>query len=633
MARMGEFQPYIHPRERPQEFTLRSALAGALAGIIFGSANAYLGLKVGLTISTSIPIAVIAVAILKASRNKSILEANMIQTIGSASSSLASGLIFTVPALFLWGMPPSIAQMTLWGGAGGLLGCLFMILLRRPLIVKEHDTLPYPEGTACAAVLKAADKGGVGAKPVFWGMGIGALLQFFTSFLKLYPTKISLTLPILPKGEIGLVTSPALLAVGFILNYRISAIIVSGGLLAAVLIIPMLAYLGGMANVPIPPITDQLMGSLSAKDIWHNYVRFIGAGAVASAGIITVVRGLPMMIESFGKGFESLKMSRAMRAKQARTDQDLSMKWILALTTGIILVLALVPGLLGDLSYGPARFVAALAIAIFAFLFVTVSSRIVGMVGVSSNPTSGMTIVTLLGTSLVFASLGWTDAAGRATALIVGCVVAVAASIAGDTSQDLKTGYLLGATPYRQQVGELLGVVSSCTFIAAAIWMLGQTYTFGSEALPAPQATLMKTVIDGVLQANLPWELVMLGVGITVVAELIGIPSLPFAVGVYLPVYILTPIFVGGCLRRFVESRRAAKHQRQDDEASAGILLSSGLIAGEGLFGICIATYAFTFGLPQGLGLAFSSGTIGYVLTTAIFVALAIGLVRVAQKR
>lgn len=625
---MGLPAPYIASKESPPEFTPRALLTGALAGIIFGSANAYLGLRVGLTISTSIPIAIIAVALFQLRRGRSTLEVNMVQTIGSASSSLASGLIFTVPALFLWGVPPGVAAMALWGCAGGILGTLFMILLRRPLIVEAHETLPYPEGTACAEVIKAAEAGGVGARPVFVGIGIGALYKFCQGFAMLWASKLWVTLPILPKAMLGFETSPALLGVGYILNYRIAAVVVSGGLLAWLVLIPTLAYVGNLATQPIPPVTDLLLSALAPKDIWHHYVRFIGAGAVASAGIITVLRGLPTMIRSFLQGWTALRAGAAARAGCARVDRDLPVSWILAGVGIIILGLAAVPGLLGPLSMGGGRIVAAVAIALFSFLFVTVSSRIVGMVGVSTNPTSGMTIVTLLGTSLVFYWLGWTDDAGRATALIVGAVVAVAASVAGDISQDLKTGFLLGATPRQQQVGELLGVITSCAFIAAAIWMLGQTYTFGSEELPAPQATLMRTVIDGVLTGNLPWALIMLGVGITVFCEVTGIPSLPFAVGVYLPVVALVPIYFGGILRRYVDYRRRRQQTLTDSEP--GVLLSSGLIAGEGICGILIAVVAFIRGTGAGWPLPLPAPW-DQIVSLAVFVALIGYLLRVAR--
>lgn len=622
---MEKVQPYISAEQQPREFTLRAVVLGIISGIIFGAANAYLGLRVGFTISTSVPIAIIAVAVLHFLRNGSVLETNIVQSIGSASSSLSSGLIFTVPALFIWGMPPSVAQMAVWSCFGGLLGATFMILLRKPLIVEAHDTLPYPEGTACAEVIKAADAGGAGAGPVFKGIGISMALKTCLSFLKLWPAKVAVAIPALPKALFSLETSPALLGVGYILNYRVSATVVGGGILSWLVLIPALAYVGELASVPVPPVTNELIANLSPKQIWHNYIRFIGAGAVAAAGIITVLRGLPTMIQSFQHGLHALK-NRHAAANAPRTDRDIPMKWIFIIVGSIIAILALVPGLLGGLSEGPGRFVAACAITFFAFIFVTVSSRIVGMVGVSTNPTSGMTIVTLLGTSMLFYALGWTDDAGKATALIVGTVVCVAASISGDISQDLKTGYLLGSTPRSQQIGELFGVLTSCTFIAGAIWMLGQTFVFGGEELPAPQATLMQTVIDGVMQANLPWALILLGVGITFFIELMGIPSLAFAVGVYLPLSALVPIYIGGIVRYCVDKRR-----KTQSDAADGILFSSGLIAGEGLTGILLAAYAFGFGKASGIGLSLSAPW-DQLLSVSVFVALALWLYRIARK-
>jgi len=485
-------------------------------------------LYVGLTVSTSIPLAVISVAWLKVLQpfagRPSILDYNMVQTVGSASSSLASGVIFTIPALFLWGYDPTIVQMGMLALLGGILGILFMFPLRRCLIVREHGKLPYPEGTATSEVLIAADKGGAKAKNIFLGMAVGAAYKLMTGFLLLWPTKISVRLPIMKKAEIGMETWPMLLGVGYILNYRIASIMVAGGLLSWVGIIPIIAYFGEFINIPMFPETELPIIEMEPSQIWDKYIRYVGAGAVAFAGIITVFRSLPTMYNSLAAGLKGLGASASeARKHQLRTERDLPMNVVFLGTLAVALILAFTPQILGIGITTGVRIISAVAIVIFAFLFVTVSSRIVGYVGVSSNPTSGMTIVALLGTSLAFYFFGWTDEIGKTAALTVGTVVCVAASIAGDTSQDLKCGYIVGASPRKQQTGEIIGVLTSAFFIVAAVWLLGESYTFGSEDLPAPQAMLMKTVIEGVLQADLPWSLVLAGAAFAMVAELVGI--------------------------------------------------------------------------------------------------------------
>ncbi len=630
---MTGLKPYVPADKRIREFTVRAIVLGSLFGVVFGTANAYLGLRVGLTISTSIPVAVMTVALLRLLSPmlgaSTILEHNTSQTIGSASSSLASGIIFTIPALFLWGLNPSIAKIGMVAMLGGLLGVLCMIPLRRFLIVREHATLPYPEGTACGEVLKAADVGGARAKPVFLGLGIGFLYKAMTGFLSAWPSKVSFNLPLIKKAAIGLKATPALLGVGYILGFRISAIMVAGGLLSWVVLIPLIAHFGDLLTTPMFPETVKTIAQMNPGEIWNRYIRHIGAGAVAFAGIITVIKSVPTMYHSLVIGIQELKSRHVDSNTIKRTDRDLPMSVVFLGVTAIVLVIALVPGLIGTMDFFPHRVIVALCIAIFAFMFVTVSSRIVGLVGVTSNPTSGMIIVTLLGTSLLFYIIGWTDISGMATALTIGTVVGIAASIAGDTSQDLKTGYIVGATPGKQQIGELIGVVTCAFFIAAAVWLLGETFGFGTEELPAPQATLMMTVVEGVLQANLPWGLVLTGAALAAVAELLSVPSLPFAVGIYLPLNTMTPVFVGGCIRRLVE------HLRKSHESShgRGVLLSSGLIAGEGLMGVAIAFYAFYMGgKPKGLGLDWSP-VVGQLISLAFFALLGYYLFRIARKK
>ena len=637
------YQPYVSGEtESLPEFTVKAVVLGILFGIIFGAANAYLGLRAGLTISTSIPVAVMTVAVFRAlesaGRGGTILEANLAQTTGSASSSLASGVIFTLPALFMWGVAPGLVQMTMLAMTGGLLGILFMIPLRRFLIQREHGNLPYPEGTACAEVLVANEVGGSKARYVFYGLAGGAAFKFLTSWLRAIPDDVHAKIPFLKKGELGMDLSPALFGVGYILGPRVAAIMVGGGLLAWLVIIPAIAYWGEARLLPLFPEAQLLIKDMSPGQIWTRYVRYIGAGAVATAGIITLMRSLPVMIQSIRIGASQLAQDRGAGGpvKMARTDTDLSLKFVGIGLIVLFLVLAIPTIAFPALGGLFPRLLAAFCVVVFSFLFVTVASRIVGLVGVTSNPTSGMTIATLLGTAGVFLAMGWTDLNGKVAALTVGCVVAIAASIAGDTSQDLKTGFLLGATPRRQQTAELIGVLSSATFVCLSVMLLAETFGFGSAELPAPQATLMKIVIDGVLDQSLPWTLVGIGAGIALVCEVLRIPSLPFAVGVYLPVATMTPVFLGGLLRGLLE-RSSKSEEQTTDRREKGILLGSGFVGGEGLLGVGIAAVAFIYGSkPEGIGTAWMGSELAIALggaaAFALFVAGFVWLVKRRQE-
>jgi putative OPT family oligopeptide transporter len=607
----SDFEPYTPAREFPPEFTLRAAIAGICFGIIFGAANTYLGLRVGLTISTSIPVAVMTVALFTALRRISqpahILEANMSQTIGSASSSVASGSLFTLPALFLWNMDPSLLQMTTLGMLGGLIGVLFMVPLRRLLIVREHGNLPYPEGTACSEVLKASVDAGGRGRFVFLGLGIGALYKILGSLLQLWPGRVHMKIPGLPRGEIGTDVSAALTGVGWILGVRVATVMVSGGLLSSLIIIPAIAIWGANRPEPLYPETVDLIRDMPAGRIWTRYVRYIGAGAVAMGGLLTLIRSLPTMIESFRLGFAEMRQRMGNGASDhvPRTNRDLSLRTVFLGATSIALLVAILPALIGDVA-SSMRLLGALLIAVLAFFFVTVSSRIVGLVGVTSNPTSGMTIAALLVMSGAFYLMGWTDPISKGAVLMLGTIVCVATSIAGDTSQDLKTGFLLGATPRKQQLGEFVGVLTSALFVCLTLVFLDKAYSFGSPELPAPQATLMKLVIEGVLDAELPWALVAVGMGIALVVDLLKLPTLAFAVGVYLPGAVMVPIFFGGLLRWFLERRTASKEAAKG-LAEKGVLLGSGLVGGEGLVGVGIAGLAFALGhAPQGIGHAWA---------------------------
>jgi len=582
----------VPPEPSVVEFTVRAAVAGIVFGIIFGAANAYLGLRVGLTVATSIPIAVLTVAFFRLMGGRRqggmILEANLAQTIGSASSSLASGTIFTIPALFLWGIIPPFWQVAGLALLGAILGISAMVPLRRLLIVKSAGELPYPEGTACAEVLRATAAESSGGKWIFLGLAVGALLKLSIGGFALIEPALTAALPFLPKAQLALEIAPALLAVGYILGYRQSSIMVSGSLISALVLTPLIALVGAGLTTPLFPETTATIGALSAGQIWSKYVRYIGAGAVAAAGIVTVFRALPVMAQSLGAVLRGLKRQGTgpdAAGPVERTDRDVPGWVVLAGPAIVVLALAGIPGLLaGNMSFVP-RLASALGVGIFGIVFVVVSSRIVGLIGVSSNPTSGMTLVPLLGTALVFVLFGWTDPSARAAILTVGTVVCIAASKAGDISQDLKTGWLVGATPAKQQAGQFLGAAFACWAVAGTVLLLGKAFTFGSPELPAPQATLMKTVIDGVLTGSLPWGLVGTGAAFSLCALLAGLPGLAFAVGLYLPLGSLTPIYLGGAVRRLVEARR----KEGPREGDPGILAASGMIAGEGLAGVAIA--------------------------------------------
>jgi len=633
----GSYEPFVAAGESPPEFTFKAVLAGILFGIIFGAANAYLGLKVGLTISTSIPVAVITVAafrlLARTGVQSSILEANLSQTVGSASSSVASGVIFTLPALFLWGLDPSLLQMTLLAMCGGLLGVLFMIPLRRFLIAREHGKLPYPEGTACAEVLVASQVGGGRATNVFKGLAVGAGFKFLAGTLKLFPDSLHMKVPFLKKGELGLENSGALFGVGYILGPRIGAVMVGGGLLSWLVIIPMIAWWGEGQSAPFYPETVRLIGEMTPSQIWTRYVRYIGAGAVATGGLITLVRSIPTMIESFKVGARQLrKRMQGAGGLISRLEDDLSLRTVGLGVLTLVAVMTLARPVFAVLDGVGPRLLAATLVTIAAFFFVTVSSRIVGLVGVTSNPTSGMTIATLLATSGIFLLLGWTDDMGKVAALTIGCVVAIAASIAGDTSQDLKTGFLLGATPRRQQVGELVGVLTSAIFVCLTVLALNESYGFGTAELAAPQATLMKIVIEGVLEQSLPWSLVAIGAGIAIVAELFRIPSLPFAVGVYLPVSTMVPLFLGGLMRHFAETR-AGDEDAAADVREKGVLFGSGLVGGEGLLGVGVAVAAVVLKkAPAGIGSDWAGAAAQWV-GLAAFLILAYYFWRVVHQR
>jgi putative OPT family oligopeptide transporter len=621
------------PPDSTAEFTLKAVVTGVALGIVFGAANAYLGLRVAMTVSASIPAAVMTVALFKLfGSTGTLLEANISQTIGSASTALATGTIFTIPALSLWGMLPPYLEVVILCFLGGLLGISAMIPLRRMLIVDAHDELPYPEGTACAEVLRATAEGVSGSEWIFYGMAVGAAVKLLIALAFLLPSEISVALPVLPKAVLALEIAPALLGVGFILGYRQAAVCVAGSIISSLALTPLIAWLGEGLSAPLYPETTRLVSQMSAGDIWSRYVRYIGAGSVATAGILTVLRGLPAMAGSF------LAVARGMRERagaaadvRPRTDRDLPGAFVIGGIVTVVAVAALVPGVFAG-GMGPAqRAVCAAGVGFFGVLFVAVAARIVGIVGVSSQPTSGIALVTLLGTATVFAAAGWTDAGARAAVLTVGTIVAIAASKAGDISQDLKTGYLVGATPAKQQFGQLIGAAFACWAVAGTVMLLGRAYGFGTQALPAPQATLMKTIIEGVLSGQLPWGLVLTGGGLSIGAMLCGASGLAFSIGVYLPLATMAPLYVGGCVRALSERRSGAAGQ-SESAGDPGILAASGLVAGEGLAGVLVAGLVAGGLVPKAMDSRLS-GLAGELLSLATVCLVLLFLNRAGARR
>lgn len=597
MENKNKFKPYVAAEKITPELTVTSIIMGVLLAVVFGAANAYLGLRVGMTVSASIPAAVIAMGVIRILlRRNSILESNLVQTIGSAGESLAAGAIFTLPALFLWAAEgkmdkPNLIEITLIALIGGLLGVFFMIPLRNALIVKEHGTLPYPEGTACAEVLLAGEKGGSSASTVFAGLGFAALFKFIIDGLKVVSGEISVRVKGFA-GEIGTQIYPAVMSVGYICGARISSYMFSGGVLSWLVLIPIIVLFGGESTLyPATQSISELYASGGAGAIWSSYIRYIGAGALAAGGIISLVKSMPLIVKTFGGAVKNMKGAGV--SGDERTARDINIKIVVVAILVLTILIWLIPAI-------PVSLLGAFIIVIFGFFFATVSSRMVGLVGSSNNPVSGMAIATLLISTLILKLTGADGVAGMASAIAIGSIICIVSAIAGDTSQDLKTGYILGATPRKQQIGEIIGVVAAALAIGGTLYLLDSAWGFGSDELGAPQATLMKIIVEGVMGGDLPWGLVFIGVFIAVVVELIGIPVLPFAIGVYLPVQLNACIMVGGIIR-FVFDK--LKRKDKDEVVNDGILFCSGMIAGEGLVGIALALLAVA-GVDKALNLS-----------------------------
>lgn len=615
-----EFKPYIPAEKITAEFTATSIIMGIILAVVFGAANAYLGLRVGMTVSASIPAAVISMGVIRVIMKKnSILESNIVQTIGSAGESLAAGAIFTMPALFLWAEEglcdmPSLVEITIIALCGGILGVLFMVPLRNALIVKEHATLLYPEGTACAEVLLAGEEGGSNAATVFSGMGLAAVFKFIVDGLKVIPADVAVAFKSF-KGELGMEVYPALLGVGYIVGPRIASFMFVGSLFGWMVIIPLICLFG--PDISLYPAAEgvtiaQLYADGGAANIWTNYVKYIGAGAIAAGGIISLIKSLPLIIQTFRDSMKSMKGGK--NTSTARTAQDLPMNFILIGIVLMVFIIWVVPAI-------PVNLLGAAIIVVFGFFFATVSSRMVGLIGSSNNPVSGMAIATLLIATFAIKASGDTGITGMTGAIAIGSVICIIAAIAGDTSQDLKTGYLLGATPKKQQIAELIGVIAAAFAIGGVLYLLNNAWGYGGAEVPAPQATLMKMIVEGIMGGNLPWTLVFVGVFLAIGLEILRIPVMPFAIGLYLPIYLNATIMIGGVVRLLMDRRKNVDEKTKNQQTTDGTLYCAGMIAGEGLVGIALAIVAIT-GVNLSISEYVNLGNIGGVVLMAVMILL-----------
>lgn len=629
MDNKNEFKPYIPANKIVPEFTVTSVLIGIILAVVFGAANAYLGLLVGMTISASIPAAVISMGIIRIIlRRDSILENNLVQTIGSAGESLAAGAIFTLPALFLWAKEgkmdyPSILTIFLIALFGGILGVCFMVPLRQALIVEEHGTLPFPEGTACAEVLLAGEEGGSKAGAVFSGLGIAAVYKFVADGLKLFPSEIGYAFKGYAGSQIGIQVLPSLAGVGFICGPKISSYMLAGGALSWFVLMPAIALFG--ADATIYPGTKTISAILADPELgpsglWTNYIKYIGAGAVAAGGVISLIKTFPLIIRTFKQAMSS--MGKKHQSKNVlRTQQDLPMSVLLILIVAIVILIWLIPTF-------PVNPVGSLIIVIFGFFFASVSSRMVGLIGSSNNPVSGMAIATIIIATVLLKVTGTDGVTGMVGAIAIGGVICIIAAIAGDTSQDLKTGFIVGATPKKQQIGEMIGVIVSAAAIGGVLYLLNEAWGYGTDQIPAAQATMMKMLVEGIMEANLPWALILIGVCIAIVVEILQVPVMPFAVGMYLPFSLSAGIMAGGAVRWIVERIKGSDDEKKE-RADRGVLFTSGLIAGEGIMGIVLAVLAVA-GVDGKIQLPFSLPQIGSLI---IFVILLFGLYKLCMKK
>ena len=607
MSNSNNFKPYIPADKKLPEFTATSVILGILLAIVFGGANAYLGLRVGMTVSASIPSAVISMGVLRVIlKRDSLLENNMVQTIGSAGESLAAGAIFTMPALFIWASEwgtdmPSLLEISTIAIIAGCLGVFFMVPLRKALIVQEHGVLPYPEGQACAEVLLAGEEGGAKSSTVFKGLGIAAAYKFITDGLKVFPSEVHWEIPAYAGSGLGVDVLPALLGVGYICGTKISSYLFAGGIMGWFVLMPLIVLFGrDIVLFPAAVSVGELYAQGGSFAIWSNFIKYIGAGAVAAGGVISLIKSLPLIIKTFRDAIKGYGKGGAGTGE--RTDKDLPMSVIMVGIVALILILWLVP-------FVPVNLFSAILIVVFGFFFATVSSRMVGLIGSSNNPVSGMAIATLLIATFALKATGQVGQSGMTAAIAIGSVICIISAIAGDTSQDLSTGYIVGATPILQQIGQLIGVIFAALTIGGVLYLLNAAWGYGTVELPAPQATLMKMIVEGVMDGNLPWNLVFAGAFIGIIVEILGIPVLPFAVGLYLPIHLSTPMMAGGLVNLFLEKRKNMDEKKKKNMIESGVLYCSGLIAGEGLIGILLAVFAL---------IPFAGSTLGDFLGTAL---------------
>ncbi len=588
-----QFEPYVKPTQRMAEVTLQAVILGILLSVVFGVANAYLGLKVGMTVSASIPAAVISMAILRGVLKRgNVLENNIVQTIGSTGESLAAGVIFTIPAFFIWNqtIPGFSHKITNWDIVflsllGGALGILFMIPLRRYLVEREHGKLRFPEGTACAEIIKAGDEGGGKAKTVFLGMGLSALYKLLMSGFRLWPEGPNTDLKFYKGANIGIDATPALLGVGYIIGPRIAALMMGGAVLGYLGIAPLIAYVGAhMPNI-VPP-ADKLISEMTPAELRDNYIKYLGVGAVALGGFVSLIKSIPVIFHSFAVGIKEVFGKKAETGvAKSRLEQEIPMWVVLLGSLFVILLIWAYPGT-------ELHLVGAALVVIFGFFFVVVAARIVGIVGSSSSPVSGMTIATLLVTSVILLSFGISGFKGMVTVMSIGTVVCIAVCLSGDIAQDLKTGYLLGATPKQQQMMEFVGLLFPALVMGSTVFLLNTAFGFVKDAahptpLLAPQANVMSVIVQGVMTANLPWVPIIVGCMLAAAIELVGISSLPFAIGLYLPLDLSTPIMAGGLIALIV--RKISKEGIAKKREERGILFGSGLVAGDALLGVMVA--------------------------------------------
>ncbi len=674
-----KFQPFVPDDSNMPEFTIKSVLVGAAFGIIFGASTVYLALKAGLTVSASIPIAVLAITLGRRFLKTTILENNIIQTTGSAGESIAAGVVFTLPGfLFLSEKDSSqffnyftILTLAIFGG---ILGTLMMIPLRRALIVKEHGILPYPEGTACASVLKAGERGGDFARTAFLGLGFAfgyAILQKIFHVIAETPFWMTKQVnKIFPSAKVSGEITPEYLGVGYIIGPKISGVLVAGGVIAWFAFTPLLAslvspdtiaaqlvklgYLSGLDKTGGPGGWDPINHTFAdfSTAIYRAYIRQIGAGAVAAGGFITLIKTIPTIVSSFKSSLGSMKKQDGEEVVIKRTERDLNIKIVLFGSIALVLLMAILPQVPGT-NIG-SKLLLGLLVVIFGAFFVTVSSRIVGLIGSSNNPISGMTIATIMGTCLIFIAVGWTGKVYEPMALVVGGMICIAAANAGATSQDLKTGYIVGATPKYQQIALFVGAVVSSIAIGATIKILdtptadmisqGITHAIGTDKYPAPQGTLMATLIKGILSFNLDWQFVLVGVFIAITMELCGIKSLSFAVGLYLPLSTTLPIFFGGAIRGLVDMKKKKAGEEisaEEEDLGKGNLFATGLVAGGALAGVLVAILSVNDNVTKALsyinaehGLVNSISQNGYyLLGAAFFIFMGYTLYRIGIKK